>query len=900
MEERIIIIDGNSLVNRAFYALPPLATSDGIQTNAIYGFLTMLLRVMEDYNPDYIGVAFDKRAPTFRHKKFTDYKAGRKKMAPELAAQIEPLKEILDAFNIYRVELEGFEADDLIGTLAKHFDNKGIETLIVTGDRDALQLVTDFTKILFTKKGISNLEIYDDKKVIEEYEVTPEQFIDLKGLMGDKSDNIPGIPGVGEKTAIKLLKQFGNMENLLQNTEKITGEKLRERIELNRENAVLSKKLATIVTDVPVNIDTDQLRKREINYNKLIELFKRYEFNSLIPRIKKDAEQTEDSNENIITTENDMGENIVEITCMNELKIMLSEAKEHGSITLKTITEEKNIVTDDILHLAITIKGDIQYYINFQNFRENRQELMDALKEILESDGIKKIGHNLKKEIVHFYRYNINIRNLYFDTMIGEYLIDSARSNYNLGDLALQYLGESVVGERHLTGKGRSQISLWETSDDESKKMICNYIRITNKIYRFIKEELKNLDLEGLYYDIELPLVEVLASMEFRGIKADKNILLDLGMEFGEKIDQLTEEIYNLSGVEFNINSPKQLGEVLFEKLGLPPVKKTKTGYSTDAEVLEKLYDKHYVIPKILEYRQITKLKSTYVDGLLNIINPVTNRIHSNFNQTVVTTGRISSTEPNLQNIPVRLEIGRRLRKAFICDDGYLFIDADYSQIELRILAHISGDKNLIDAFIKDQDIHKRTASEIFEVPMDEVTSGMRSDAKAVNFGIVYGISDFGLSRNLNISVHKAKQYIDSYFEKYPSIKLYMEDIVKEAKEKGYVSTIFHRRRNLPQLKSSNFNIRSFGERMAMNTPIQGSAADIIKIAMVKIYRTLEERNLKAKLILQVHDELLIECPENEKETVTRILQESMEDAVKISVPLKVDISYADNWYDIN
>ena len=900
MGERIIIIDGNSLVNRAFYALPPLATSDGIQTNAIYGFLTMLLRVMEDYNPDYIGVAFDKRAPTFRHKKFTDYKAGRKKMAPELAAQIEPLKEILDAFNIYRVELEGFEADDLIGTLAKHFDNKGIETLIVTGDRDALQLVTDFTKILFTKKGISNLEIYDDKKVIEEYEVTPEQFIDLKGLMGDKSDNIPGIPGVGEKTAIKLLKQFGNMENLLQNTEKITGEKLRERIELNRENAVLSKKLATIVTDVPVNIDTDQLRKQEINYNKLIELFKRYEFNSLIPRIKKDAEQTEDSNENIITTENDMGENIVEITCMNELKGMLSEAKEHGSITLKTITEEKNIVTDDILHLAITIKGDIQYYINFQNFRENRQELMDALKEILESDGIKKIGHNLKKEIVHFYRYNINIRNLYFDTMIGEYLIDPARSNYNLGDLALQYLGESVVGERHLTGKGRSQISLWETSDDESKKMICNYIRITNKIYRFIKEELKNLDLEGLYYDIELPLVEVLASMEFRGIKADKNILLDLGMEFGEKIDQLTEEIYNLSGVEFNINSPKQLGEVLFEKLGLPPVKKTKTGYSTDAEVLEKLYDKHYVIPKILEYRQITKLKSTYVDGLLNIINPVTNRIHSNFNQTVVTTGRISSTEPNLQNIPVRLEIGRRLRKAFICDDGYLFIDADYSQIELRILAHISGDKNLIDAFIKDQDIHKRTASEIFEVPMDEVTSGMRSDAKAVNFGIVYGISDFGLSRNLNISVHKAKQYIDSYFEKYPSIKLYMEDIVKEAKEKGYVSTIFHRRRNLPQLKSSNFNIRSFGERMAMNTPIQGSAADIIKIAMVKIYRTLRERNLKAKLILQVHDELLIECPENEKETVTRILQESMEDAVKISVPLKVDISYADNWYDIN
>ncbi len=899
MEERIIIIDGNSLVNRAFYALPPLATTDGKQTNAIYGFLTMLLKVMEDYNPDYIGVAFDKRAPTFRHKEFIGYKAGRKRMAPELLAQIEPLKEILDAFNIYRIELEGFEADDLIGTLAKYCDDKNMETLIVTGDRDTLQLATDKTKILFTKRGISNLEIYDDKKVVEQYEVTPEQFIDLKGLMGDKADNIPGIPGVGEKTAVKLLKKFGSIENLIQNTEKITGTKLKERVELNKEQAILSKRLATIVTNVPISFDLEQLKKREVDYDKLMELFRLYEFNSLIPRIKKDVERTDNLNADTIVTGNSIKENIFEITNMDELKTMLNEVKEHKTITLKTITEEKNIVTDRITHLAATITGDTQYYINFGNF-EDEQELLHILKEILEDNSIKKIGHNLKKEIIHFYRYNINISNLYFDTMIGEYLINPAKSNYNLKDLALQYLGEEITDEQNLTGKGKSQISLWESPDDELKKLICSHVRVTSQIYHFIKEKLKNLDLEELYYNIELPLVEVLAFMEFQGIKVDKDILTELEIEFKEKIEQLTEEIYNLSGAQFNINSPKQLGEVLFEKLGLPPIKKTKTGFSTNAEVLEKLYDKHYVIPKILEYRQITKLKSTYVDGLLNIINPVTNRIHSNFNQTVVTTGRISSTEPNLQNIPIRLEIGRRLRKVFICDDGHIFIDADYSQIELRILAHIANDENLIDAFIKDQDIHKRTASEIFEVPIEAVTPSMRDDAKAVNFGIVYGISDFGLSRNLNIPVHRAKQYIDSYFEKYPSIKQYMKDIVEEAGDKGYVSTILHRRRYLPELRSSNFNTRSFGERMAMNTPIQGSAADIIKIAMVKVYRTLRERNFKAKLILQVHDELLIECPEDEIEAVTKILQQSMENAVEISVPLKVDISYANNWYDIS
>ncbi|ABW18752.1 DNA polymerase I [Alkaliphilus oremlandii] len=892
MEKRIVIIDGNSLINRAFYALPPLTNKEGQHTNAIYGFVTMLLKVMEDYAPDYIGVAFDKKAPTFRHKEYTEYKAGRKGMPPELAEQLEPLKQVLDALNIYRIELEGFEADDLIGTLAKHCEAQGIESLIVTGDRDALQLTSDTTKVLFTKKGISQLEIYDAKKVMEDYEVTPTQFIDLKGLMGDKSDNIPGVPGVGEKTAIKLLKQFETIENMIQNTSEIAADKLRQKIEENIEMAVLSKRLATIVTNVPVEMDLDILRKKEFDYERLIELFRMYEFNSLIPRIKKNMEQTQE----ISTANLGNRENIVAIKDTDALKKALEEIREQGQMVLKTITEENNIVTDRIVALAMTTTGEIQYYIEFKDFKES--DIISPLKDILEDEHIRIIGHDLKKEIIHFYPYEIHIANLYFDTMVGEYLLNPAKSSYLLKDLALEYLGEEIIDEEKIVGKGKNQLSLWAAPENEVKALLCNHVKVIAELAKYIQEKIEDQGIHKLYYEVELPLVEVLASMEFLGIKVDRNMLLALEVEFKEIIDKLTSEIYSLAGISFNINSPKQLGEVLFEKLGLPPTKKTKTGYSTNADVLEKLQDQHEIIPKISEYRQVTKLKTTYVDGLLSIINPVTNRIHSSFNQTVTATGRISSTEPNLQNIPVRLEMGRRLRKVFISKEGHEFIDADYSQIELRVLAHIAKDDNLIDAFIKNQDIHTRTASEIFEVPMEEVTSLMRGDAKAVNFGIVYGISDFGLSQNLNIPVSKAKKYIESYFEKYPSIKEYMHNIVEEGKEKGYVVTLLNRRRYLPELKSSNFNIRSFGERIAMNTPIQGSAADIIKIAMIAVYNRLKAENYDAKLILQVHDELIIECPENEIEEVSKILKESMENAIEMVVPLKVDLSYANNWYD--
>ncbi|KAB3539036.1 DNA polymerase I [Alkaliphilus pronyensis] len=887
IKDRIVIIDGNSLINRAFYALPPLVTKDGKYTNAIYGFLTMLSKVYDEYDPEYIGVAFDLKAPTFRHKEYGDYKLGRKKMPPELAQQMEPLKEVLDALNIYRVEAEGFEADDLIGTLSKLCEEKGMESLIVTGDKDALQLASQTTKILITKKGISNLEIYDDKKLYDVYELTPQQFIDLKGLMGDKSDNIPGVPGVGEKTALKLLKEFGSIDTLIKNSNKITATKLREKIEKHASDAVMSRRLATIVTDVPVDIDIESLKRTEGHYDYIVELFKKYEFNSLINKfaIQKNEVNNEKKQKNLIK--------ITNLESMLKAKSNMINGRE---IAIKSLTEESNMLTDEIICISMATREDI-YFIDLKN-TDKPKEIIEAVKDILSHEEIEIIGHDVKKEIIHFKPYDITINNITFDTMIAEYLIDPAKSSYGLKELSTFYLNESIMDDEELRGKGKKQLKPKDIDPQKVEKYMCQHVNAIIELMGPIEEKIKELQLENLYYNVELPLTEVLASMELEGIKVDKDMLNRLKIEFQDKLEELTKNIYSLAGVSFNINSPKQLGEVLFERLELPPIKKTKTGFSTNAEVLEKLYDKHEIIPRIIDYRQIAKLKSTYVDGLLNIINPITNRIHSSFNQTVTTTGRISSTEPNLQNIPVKLEMGRRLRRAFTAEEGYRFVDADYSQIELRVLAHISGDENLLDAFDKDQDIHTRTAAEIFDVDMEDVTQEMRSNAKAVNFGIVYGISDFGLGENLNISRAKAKKYIDSYLEKYGSVKKYMGDSVKAAKEKGYVKTLLNRRRYLPELHSSNFNIRSFGERIAMNTPIQGSAADIIKLAMVKVYKALNEKQLKSKLILQVHDELIVEAPQDELDIVKELLKECMETAIELKVRLKADLSYGDTWYD--
>lgn len=892
MNKRLVIIDGNSLINRAFYALPDLITKEGIHTNGVFGFIKMVNKIQEDYKPNYLSVAFDLKAPTFRHLEYKEYKGQRKKMPGELAQQMPIIKEILDAYKIHRTELEGFEADDLIGTIARFCEERDFEVIIVTGDRDALQLVSENVKVMITKKGISNLEVYDDDMVMEKYGVTPKQIIDFKGLVGDKSDNIPGVPGIGEKTATKLLDQYPTVEELIMNAENISSKRHQEKIRDNAEIALLSKRLATIKTDIPLDIDVEELKVIEPDSDKLIELFRKYEFNSLIKTLTVEDESEEaDSKESQKIKDID----IKIIEKKEELAEVINLIKDKKSLAMKIFKEENNLKTDAIIGIAICLDTDNNYYIDVKA----NEELIFSIKEIFEDKEIKKTGHGLKKEIISLLRYDIILDGIEFDSFIAAYLLQPSRSDYDVSDLALEYLGVKISSEEELLGKGKNAKKFSDLSIDVLSRYGGNFCSIVVKVKDILAEELKKYELIDLFEQVEMPLIEVLANLEYQGFTVDQQVLKEIDDELTIKIQEITNEIFTLSGEEFNINSPKQLGVILFERLELPVIKKTKTGYSTSHDVLEKLYTRHPIIPLLIEYRQLVKLKSTYVDGLFNLINPVTGKIHSSFNQTVTVTGRISSTEPNLQNIPIKLDMGRRIRKVFVpSDDNHSLIDADYSQIELRVLAHMSHDENLINAFNEDEDIHTLTASQVFNVPLDEVTSLERSRAKAVNFGIVYGISDFGLSTNLNITRKEAKKYIDEYLKKYSGVKNYMDNEVKKGKEMGYVTTIFKRRRYIPELKSKNFNLRSFGERTAMNTPIQGSAADIIKIAMIKVYRELKERNLKSKLILQVHDELIIDAHQDEIDEVKKLLKDNMEEAICIDVPLKVDMNIGDNWYN--
>lgn len=890
MKKRLVIIDGNSLINRAFYALPDLVTREGIHTNGVFGFVKMINKVQEDYRPDYLSVAFDLKAPTFRHIQYKEYKAQRKKMPNELAQQMPILKDILDAYKIHRTELDGFEADDLIGTIAKLCAEKGLEVIIVTGDRDALQLVSENIKVMITKKGISNLEVYDRAMVKEKYGVTPERIIDFKGLVGDKSDNIPGVPGIGEKTASKLLNEFSTVEELIMNVDNISSKSHREKIRDNAEIALLSKRLATIKIDIPLDIDIEELRLVEPDNEKLIELFKKYEFNSLIKTLIREGENGEEisGGANIKEVNIEVVENVDRL---NEIINMIQTVK---SFAMKIFKEDNNLKADKILGISLCLDSDNNYYINV---KEN-EELLFSLKEVFENEEIKKSGHGLKKEVISLLRYDITLMGIEFDTFIASYLLEPSRSDYDVSDLAGQYLGIKISSQEELLGKGKHAKKFSDLSDSDLSKYGGDCCAVVVNVKKLLSEELDKLELSNLFKEVEMPLIEVLANLEYEGFKVDTDVLKRLDDEFTAKIEEITNQIYGLAGEEFNINSPKQLGVILFEKLGLPVIKKTKTGYSTSHDVLEKLLKRHPIVPLLIDYRQIVKLKSTYVDGLFNLINPITAKIHSSFNQTVTVTGRISSTEPNLQNIPIKLEMGRRIRKVFVAsDEKHSLIDADYSQIELRVLAHMSGDKNLIGAFGEDEDIHTLTASQVFNIPIDKVTSLERGRAKAVNFGIVYGISDFGLATNLNIIRKEAKKYIDQYFKKYEGVKAYMDNEVKKGKEMGYVTTILNRRRYIPELKSNNFNLRSFGERTAMNTPIQGSAADIIKIAMIKVFNELRRRNLKSKLILQVHDELIIDAYDDEIDEVKELLRENMEKAVELRVPLKVDMNVGDNWY---
>ncbi|CEQ12474.1 DNA polymerase I [[Clostridium] sordellii] len=878
MDKTLVIIDGNSIINRAFYALPDLTNKQGLHTNAIYGFTTMLFKIIENYKPTHISVAFDKKAPTFRHLEYKEYKAGRKKMPDELREQIEPLKNLLDAFKINRLELEGYEADDIIGTVSLKAEKEGYKVFIVTGDKDAIQLASKTTTTLITKKGVGEVDEFDFDEVMKKYEMTPNQFIDLKGLMGDKSDNIPGVPGIGEVTGIKLIKEFGSIENIIENVDSIKGSS-RKKIEEHKDLAIMSKRLATIIRDVPIDITIDDLSFGDYDKANVIEVFNELGFNSLISRIGENSDvESESDNINL---------SIKELVNIEEF---IKDVKSKKSLILKAIRKNGNILEKNLMTIYLSINGEDIYYINEEN--------LDKIRELLISDEIKKYGYELKDDYITLRPYGIFLNNMYFDISIAEYLIDSSSANYTYDSIAMNYFGQKIKSTEELLGKGVKAKKIEELEKEEIDKHIGNIINLVERVNPKMEDKLKSMDMDGLFYHVEMPLVEVLGYMEFEGVMVDKEKLAELGEEFKLSIDKLESEIYLLAGEEFNINSPKQLGVILFEKLELPVIKKTKTGYSTNAEVLERLRDKHEIIDKITEYRQIVKLKSTYVDGLINIINPISHRIHSSFNQTITTTGRISSTEPNLQNIPVRLELGRNIRKVFIANKGCELVDADYSQIELRVLAHMSQDEHMIDAFNHDVDIHTKTASQVFGIDINDVTSEQRSAAKAVNFGIVYGISDFGLSQNLKIPVKEAKTYIDNYLNTYEDIKTYMDNTIEEAKKDGYVKTILNRRRYIPEINSGNVILKNLGKRLAMNAPIQGSAADIIKIAMVNVYKKLEEKNLKSKLILQVHDELIIETCEDEIEIVSKIVKDEMEHAVSMDVNLDVDLNVGKSWYE--
>ncbi|MDU4912166.1 DNA polymerase I [Clostridium baratii] len=861
--EKVLILDSNSLMNRAFYALPPtLTNNEGVHTNAIYGFTNMLLKMKEDINPDYIVAAFDKKAPTFRHEAYGDYKAGRKKMPEELREQFPLVKEMLNLLGINIYELDGFEADDIIGTAAKEASKNGMEVYIVTGDKDALQLADDNINIIITKKGVSETAEYNKEAFIKEFEVTPTQFIDVKGLMGDKSDNIPGVPGVGEKTAFKLIKEYGSVEEVLKNIDNISGKKLKENLENYTEQAIFSKKLATIMTEVPIDNLLDGIRKKnEINKEGLKELLLNLRMQSSLAKFIGEEEKEE-----------------IVINKIESLEQLKDSLKDNKTYYIAYDIEESPLNSKRKINDIIFGGEGKAIEFKFKEFYENeKEEVTKILKEFFEDENKKKVIHDGKSLIKILSMMGIEIKGFEFDTAISAYLIDSSKSEYALSSIIGTFIGNEV------------------SKDYEGLLEGSTYLK---KLHEILTNKIKEENMEELYYNIEHPLIFVLAGMENEGFKIDTNVLDELQDKFKKEIQIVENEIYEMADEKFNINSPKQLGKILFEKLDLPVIKKTKTGYSTNADVLDKLRDKHPIIDKITYYRQIAKINSTYVEGMKGLID-VDQSIHTNFNQTVTTTGRLSSTEPNLQNIPIRYEMGREIRKIFITkEESDKLLSCDYSQIELRVLAHMSGDENMINAFKHHSDIHTKTASEVFNVPIDEVTPLMRSRAKAVNFGIVYGISDFSLAQDLNITKKEASEYMSIYFDRYPKIKEYLDKVVKDAKETGYVTTIVNRKRFIPEIKSSNKIVKALGERLAMNAPIQGSAADIIKIAMINVYNRLKEENLQSRLLLQVHDELILNVNEEEISKVEKLVVEEMENVMNLSVPLDVDANFGDTWYN--
>lgn len=872
---KLVLIDGHSILNRAFYGVPDLSNSAGLHTNAIFGFLNILFKILEEEKPDYLAVAFDVKAPTFRHEMYKEYKGTRKPMPEELREQVPVMKEVLEAMGIVIMEMPGFEADDILGTLAKRAETDGIEVSLVSGDRDLLQIATDMIKIRIpkTKGGKTEIEDYYDKDVVAKYQVNPLQFIELKALMGDTADNIPGVPKVGEKTAMQLMTKFGSLEGIYTHLEEISKKSIKESLEQNRELAELSKKLATIKTDSPVVLDYEKARLGDLYTEEAYKIFMKLEFKHLLTRFEKGV-----SNE--------------EITAKFK---MITDFAETEEVFEKAISAKEEIglyllADTSIICVSIAFADDFVYLIKCEGF----------ITEAYLADKVRMLGEKAMiscSDIKNTYRFlQTDATERFFDIILAAYLLNPLKNDYTAEDVANEHLGLMIADKQQRFGK-MPLFSALEEKSEEFCEYACFQAYVNRKAASVLRKKLKESGMLSLMTEIEMPLTYVLYEMEREGIKVKPEELKAYGEALSGRIIELEQRIHEKAGVDFNINSPKQLGEVLFEKMQIPGGKKTKTGYSTAADVLEKLSEEYPIVSDILEYRGLTKLKSTYADGLAAYIGE-NNRIHSTFNQTITATGRISSTEPNLQNIPMRMELGRRIRKVFIPKDGYLFTDADYSQIELRVLAHMSGDEQLIDAYKTDADIHRITASKVFHTPFEEVTDLQRRNAKAVNFGIVYGISSFGLSQDLSITKKEAAAYIEQYFNTYPGIKHFLDEAVANAKEKGYITTMFGRRRPVPELSSSNFMQRSFGERVAMNSPIQGTAADIIKIAMIKVAKRLKKEELESKLILQVHDELLIETKEEEKDKVAAILEEEMKGAAKLAVSLEVDLHTGSNWYE--
>ena len=894
--EKLVLIDGNSIMNRAFYGImgnKMLTSKDGKYTNAIYGFLAIMFKIMEDLNPEYMAVAFDLKGPTARHEMYEGYKANRKGMPNELAEQMPIIKEVLHAMNIDVIEKQGYEGDDILGTIAKFGEAQGLSVTILSGDRDTFQLASDNITIRIprTKMGKTEVEDFDRSKVKEIYGLEPKQLIEVKALQGDTSDNIPGVPGIGEKTALSLIQRYESIDNLYKKIEEGQDDlkgKQKEAITTNKDLAYLSRTLGKINTEVPLEDNLETLKVEEWDRAKVLEIFKNLNFKKYIERFNLNEELGATQ-----ATEKSLN-NLFNIVDGNEEKI--KELKDLVYyLELEDDSTEGKIIKKKIKAIAIYIDRDVQYLVNPSN---------ELLKEIFENKNIKKCGHNLTEDYIILKQEGITPENLEFDSMVAAYILNPTSGKYKIEDVISEYLEldlDEYLKANNINAEDVGQMTLFQEESKEEntgKYKTAFFAYGISQLREVTIKKLEEINALKLFKEIDMPTVEVLSDMQWNGMYLDVNELDEYGQEIKDKIESLTKDIYELSGEEFNINSTKQLGEVLFEKLKLPVVKKNKSGYSTDVDVLEKLREEHPVIEKILEYRQVMKLNSTYVEGMKPFINPVTKRIHSFFHQTITATGRISSTDPNLQNIPTRMELGKRLRKVFKPAEGKTYIDADYSQVELRVLAHISEDEHMIEAFNNDEDIHKQAASKVFGIPIEMVSKQQRSEAKAVNFGIVYGISDFGLGGQLGISRKKAKVYIDQYLSEYSGIKNFMENITNVAKEQGYVETLFNRRRYIPELQSNNYMVRQFGSRAAMNTPIQGTAADIMKIAMINVYRELKKRNLKSKIVLQVHDEMMIEADNSEKEEVKEILKTCMESAITLKVLLIADISEAENWYE--